>query len=169
MNLGTATVRRLFVVVLAVLALAAVACGGADAGGGADADAGADAASPTPVITPGQGPGVITISSTPISGHSGKILLVFASSAGGGGQLARLCVPITSNDFTLSGAVMSDVPAGDNPCAGETPETTFEEGAYELVAGIYVGGQRTPDAETTLTGQVAGDTTVEIDGSDLSS
>ncbi len=163
MNLGTATVRRVFIVVIAVLALAAVACGGADAGEDADADTGADAAtdagvtSPTPVITPGQGPGVITISSTPISGQSGKILLVFALPAGGGGQLARLCVPITSDDFTLSGAVMTDIPAGDNPCAGETPETTFEEGAYELVAGIYVGGQRTPDAETTLTGQVAGE------------
>jgi hypothetical protein len=162
MNPRIATVRRLFIVMLAALAVGAAACGGDDDGGGAGAT--------SPAATSrAQGPGVISISSTAISGQSGKILLVFATPAGGGAQLARLCLPITSDDFTLSGAVLTDIPAGDDPCGGDTPETTFEEGAYDLVAGVYVGGQQTPEAETTLTGQVAGDTTVEIDGSDLSS
>jgi len=163
MNHRIPTLKALFMVALAAIALGSAACGGDDDGGG---DGGAT--SPPAVSSPASGPGNITLSSTAISGQSGKILLVFAAPAGGGQQLARLCVPITSEDFTLSGAVMTDVPAGNDPCGDDTPETTFEEGAYDLVAGVYVGGQQTPEAETTLTVEVAGETTAELDGSALS-
>jgi hypothetical protein len=155
--------RTLALALVALLFLvAAAACGGDDDDDGGD-EGGATSAAAT---TPASGPGTITLSSTAISGQDGKVLLVFATS--GQDRLARACVPITSDSFEVTGVVMSDVPEGNDPCGGETPETTFEEGDYSLSAGVYVGGQQTPDAETTLSVSVAGDVTAEIDGAELS-
>lgn len=148
-----------FLALLALLALAS-ACGGDDD------DGGAEATSPAATATPGSGPGTITLTSTAISGQADKILLVFAIS--GSDRLGRACIPITSDDFTVSGVVMTDVPAGNDPCGGDTPETTFDEGTYQITAGVYVGGQQTAEAETTLTVDVAGNVTAELDGAALS-
>jgi hypothetical protein len=154
--------KALFIVALAAVALTAAACGGDDDDGGDDSGGGATS---PPAAS---GPGAIMLSSTPITGQSGKILLAFATTSSGGERLGRICVPITSDDFTLSGAVMSEVPAGNDPCGEDTPDTTFDEGTYNVTAGIYVGGEQTPEAETTLTVEVAGDTTAELDGAGLS-
>lgn len=154
---------RILISVLAVSLLAFVAaCGGDD-----DDDGGAttEATSP-PAATQGSGPGTVTLTSTAIQGQSGKILLVFATS--GSDRVARACVPISSDDFTLSGEVMTDIPAGNDPCGDGTAETTFEEGSYTITAGVYVGGEQTPVAETTTTVEVAGDVTAELDGAELS-
>jgi hypothetical protein len=148
---------------MVAVALVMVACGGDDD----DDDGGGGATSPAAASHAAEGPGTITLTSTSIEGQSGNILLVFAI-AGGGDRLGRACVPITSDSFTLGGAVMTEVPAGDDPCGGDTDETTFEEGTYDIVAGVYVGGQQTPEAETTLTVEVAGDVTAELDGAALS-
>jgi hypothetical protein len=151
----------LAIIALGVLLMAA-ACGDDDDDSSGDDGAATSAAA----TTQASGPGTITLTSTAISGQDGKVLLVFATS--GSERLARACVPITSDSFEVSSVVMSDVPEGDDPCGGETPETTFEEGDYTLTAGVYVGGEQTPDAETTLSVSVAGDTTAEIDGAALS-
>jgi hypothetical protein len=144
------------------LTLMAAACGGDD-DGGSDGDGATTAPAAT---TAASGPGTITLTSSAISGQSGKILLAFVTS--GSDRLARACVPINSDSLELSGVVMTDIPEGDDPCGAETPETTLEEGDYSLVAGVYVGGEQTPEAETTLSIQVAGNTTVAIDGAELS-
>jgi hypothetical protein len=155
-----------WLVILALVAVAglAVACGGDDD----DDDGGAATTAPAEATAPAEGPGTVTLTSTAIQGQSDRVLLVFASPASGGGQVARICVPIASDDFTLPETVMTDVPAGDNPCEGGTEETTFDEGTYTITAGVYIGGQQTPETETTATVDVAGDVTLELDGSELS-
>jgi hypothetical protein len=168
MNLRDDILRRLLVVSAAVLAvLTVVGCGGGgnDAGGEGDTDV-----SPPPAgtIAPAEGPGTITLTSSAIRGQAGKVLLVFAMPAGGGERIARACTQIASDDFTLGGAVMTEMPAGENPCAEGTSEVTLTEGTYTLIAGVYVGGQQTPEAETTLAVTVAGDVTAELNGDELS-
>lgn len=150
----------LVVLGLVTLLLVTAACSGGD---DVDADSGDDGAAATAAA---EGPGTITLSSSAITGQSGKILLVFAQ--GGGQQMARVCTPITSDDFTLSATVMTEMPAGDNPCGDETSGFTFDEGTYSLTAGVYVGGQQTPEVSTTFSVTVAGDTPAEIDGAALS-
>lgn len=150
------------VVALTAAGLAASACGGDDD------DGGTSATSPAVTATPGSGPGTITLISTTISGQADKILLIFATPSGGSEQLARACVSITSDNFTVPATVMTDVPSGNDPCGGDTSDTSFDEGAYSITAGVYVGGQQTAEAETTLSVDVAGDVTAELNGAELS-
>jgi hypothetical protein len=151
----------LFLISVLVLLVAAAACGGDD-----DDDTGDDGGGEATSAAPAEGPGTVTLTSTAIQGQSGKLLLVLA--AEGGQQIARLCAPITSDDFTLPATVMTEVPEGNDPCGGDTAEATLEEGSYQLSAGVYVGGEQTPASSTTLNVDVAGDVSAEIDGSALS-
>jgi hypothetical protein len=148
---------------LAALLLLAVSCGGDD-----DDNGGTTAATSPPAAsaTPGSGPGTITLTSSAISGQSGKILLVFAT-GGDGNRVARLCQPISSDEYELPGSAMTEIPAQD-PCGNDPDVVTFDEGTYQLTAGIYVGGEQTPAKTTTLTVDVAGDVTAELDGAELS-
>ncbi len=114
------------------------------------------------------GPGTITVTSSAIEGQDGRVLLIFAAPEAGGAQMARACIPITSDSFAASGTVLTDTPPGDDPCGGATPETSFPEGTYTLTAGIYAPPAQSPEAETTQTVQVSGDVAVEIDGASLS-
>lgn len=164
MNLRNTTLPRFFIVALGALLLAAAsACGGDD-----DSGAATGTSAPAATTAAPEGPGTITLTSSAIEGQSGKILLVFAIPAGGGERVARLCASIQSDNFMLSGTVMTEVPAGNDPCSGDTSEATLEEGAYSLTAGVYVGGQQTAEAEVTLSVEVAGDVTAELDGAELS-
>jgi len=147
---------------MGVLAFAA-ACGGDDDG---TTPEGTSPAAQTSAAA--QGPGTITLTSTAIEGQSGKILLVFATAEGGQERLARLCRSIDSDSFELSGGTLTDVPSGDDPCGGDTPATTFDEGTYQVTAGVYVGGQQEPEKQATVTVTVAGDVTAELDGGSLS-
>jgi hypothetical protein len=151
----------MFALIAAAMVLAAAACGGDD-----DDDGGGGGGATSPAAA--EGPGTITLTSTAISGQDGKILLAFAVPATGGERVARLCVPITSDDFTVLPVVMTEVPEGNDPCGGDTSETTLDEGTYTITAGVYVGGQQTPEAETTVTVEVAGDAEAELDGAELS-
>jgi hypothetical protein len=153
----------LLTLALGVLLIGTVSCGGGD-----DSASTATVTSSPTVTTAKTGPGRITITSTPIEGKSGKILLVYAISVGGGERLAGACVGISSVSFAVPGVVMTDVPVGNDPCAGGTSEMTFAEGSYQLTAGVYQGGQQTPESETTLTVKVAGDVTAQLDGVALS-
>jgi len=149
---------------LTAAAFIAMACGGnGDDGGKATTQPTVEGTA----TTAPSGPGAITLTSTEITGQSGKVLLVFASDAGGQ-MLARICASITSDSFTLDSTVMTDIAAGDDPCAPSTAETEFPEGTYTLTAGVYSPGSQTADVETTLTVSVSGDVTAEIDGAELS-
>jgi hypothetical protein len=149
-----------FLVLGALVLLASAACGGDD-----DDAATAAATSPAAATTAASGPGTITLTSSTIEGQAEKILLVFATS--GNDRLARACIPITSDSFEVSGAEMTEIPAQD-PCGSDPDVVTFDEGTYQITAGIYEGGQQTAEAETTLTVEVAGDVTAELDGAALS-
>jgi hypothetical protein len=143
------------------LALVALAACGGNGGGGKT--------TPQPSATVAQtGPGTITLSSSAITGQSGKMLLVFAMPQGGTGPMARACVPITSDPFAVPSTVMIDVGAGQDPCSGSTPETKFPEGSYSVTAGVYVPGTQTAAVQTTQTVRVSGDVTVKVDGAALS-
>ncbi len=139
-----------------LLAMAA-ACGGGDDDGG-----GSPTASPAK-----EGPGAITVSSSAIEGQDGKMLLIQAFPETGA-PLARVCASIDSDSFTLSGAVMTGVPSGNDPCGGSTADTVFPEGAYTVKAGIYAPPAQTASKEFSVQVTVKGDTTVELDGAALS-
>jgi hypothetical protein len=155
----------LFLVALLALLIAATACGGDDD----DDDGGVDTSPPAAAVestAPPEGPGTITLTSTAITGRSGLILVVFAQ--GNGQQVASLCAPITSDDFTLSASVMTEMPADDNPCEDGLAKRAFDEGSQSLTAGVYVPGEQIPQASTTVSVNVAGNVTAEIDGTALS-
>jgi hypothetical protein len=166
------TLRTRFLPVLLVAVLAAAvgllasACGGDDDDGGGGGGTATETHSPAASTAPAEGPGTITLTSTTIEGQNGKILLVFAT-GDGGQRLARACIPITSDSFEVSGAEMTEIPAQD-PCGSDPDVVTFDEGSYQITAGVYVGGEQSPEAETTLTVEVAGNVTAELDGAELS-
>lgn len=162
MTMRTIALRALILSAIATFGVLAAGCGDDDDGGG-----GASATSTPSASTPAaEGPGTVTLTSTTIEGQNGKILLAFAT-AGGGQRLARACIPITSDSFEVQGAEMTEIPAQD-PCGSDPDVVTFDEGSYQITAGVYVGGAQTPEAETTLSVDVAGDVTAELDGSALS-
>lgn len=116
----------LFAAILVLALAAAAACGG---------DGGKAAPSPKASVSPAQGaqgtPGAITISFvSPIVGQNDKMLLISANAENGGPQIARACVPITSDNFAVPETAMTDMPAGQNPCGGSTPRTVFQKGTY---------------------------------------
>ena len=153
-------------VLLGSIALAAVACGDDD-GGGATATPAATTPAVTP--TPPSGPGTITVgSSGAIEGQANTVLLVFAAPEEGGDLLGRVCIQIDSDRFSVPSTVMTELPAGDDPCSGSTAEATLDEGTYTLSAGIYAPPAQTAAAETTQAVRVSGDVTVQIDGAALS-
>ena len=140
-----------------VTAAIAVALGLLAACGGDDKKPTPSAAAvPSPTTASAGTPGTITISvSGPIVGQKGRMLLVFANAAGGGPQLARVCLPITSDNFTVPETVMTDAPAGNDPCGGSTPKTVFPKGSYQVSAGIYAPPAQQPDKTANATVQVA--------------
>ncbi len=154
----------MFVVLLGPALAAAAACGGD----------GGDSATPSPKAqaSPTQGAaGTITVSlSSPIVGQKGTMLLIFATAQSGGPQLARVCVPITSDSFSPAEIAMSDMPGGQDPCGGSTPTTVFPPATYSLSAGIYAPPAQSPDKSLTRSVPVSGSAParVELDGASLS-
>jgi hypothetical protein len=97
-------------------------------------------------------PGRLIAQSTAITGQQGKILLMLAAPASGGGTIAQACFPITSSPFNANAAYMTDMTGGD-PCGGATPETVFQPGSY-------VGTE--PVGDTNCDGLVNGQDIIEI-------
>ncbi|HLF71606.1 MAG TPA: hypothetical protein VI759_05585 [Dehalococcoidia bacterium] len=154
---------------LTALGAAAVSALVLACGGGSDAPATSTqpAASATAAIQ-ASGPGTITVSFAAIRNQSGRVLLVFATREGGGPQLARLCIPITSNSFATTGIVMTEMPSGGDPCGATTAATSFPEGRYTLTAGIYAPPSQSPDKQITQTVEVKGNASVSLNGDALS-
>lgn len=147
-----------------LIAISAAACGGDDSSDNGDSEA---EATESPAAE-GRA-GTITVTSSPITGQSGKVLLIFAE-AGSGGPMARACVPIDSDSFTVPSTVMTDQPAQDDPCGPPTAETVFSPGAHTVTAGIYEPPAQQPEKEIEQTVQVAAGAPLEvaIDGAALS-
>jgi hypothetical protein len=152
----------LLVVAIFGLAMAtAAACGN----GGDEASPSPEAAA-SPTLGP---PGSIIVSSSPISGQNGKMLLVLAG-AENDGPVARICIPIGADSLSLPPTAMTDMPSGQDPCSGSTALTTFSSGTYTVTAGIYAPPASEPEKESTQTVEVSGDASAEvtIDGAALS-
>lgn len=134
-----------------------------------------DGANPTSPATEGSspaaksGPGTITVtSSSPITGQSRKLLLVYAAPQAGGAPLSEACIQLGSDRVTVPATVMTDKKGEGAPCTGSAGQTKFPEGTYTLIAGIYAPPSQTADKEVRVTVEVKGDITVQIDGSALS-
>ncbi|MBI2913909.1 MAG: hypothetical protein HYY03_08320 [Chloroflexi bacterium] len=112
-------------------------------------------------------PGKITVSSTAITGQTGKTLLVFALPQQGPDTGGRICAQIDESPFILAPTVVTDQPP-DNPCGPPTPETVFPAGTYGVFAGVYQPGSQTPEKEAKVIVELDGDESVELDGSLLS-
>ncbi|MFO0747061.1 MAG: hypothetical protein U1F43_15565 [Myxococcota bacterium] len=106
-------------------------------------------------------PGKLFLTSTPITGQSGRLLLVLGTDT-----VARMCVSIDSDPFTLSATPMTEL-TGD-PCSGVTAVTTFSGGEQGILAGIYVPGEQQARKLQSVIVVVDGDTTFELDGGALS-
>ncbi len=147
--------------ILSVAMVAVVACG--KSGG---------EASPSPTASASAvagASGTITVSTSTIVGQSGRVLLIFAASEGGG-PVARACIPIASDRFAAPPTVMTNMPAAQNPCGDPTPQTTFREGSYTVTAGIYVPGSQAAQVQTSQTAKVSASAPAEVklDGAALS-
>lgn len=130
-----------------------------------------DDSGPATTATPSaarSGPGTISVSSSPIVGQSGRVLLVSAAPQGGGAALARACIGIQSDRFAAPVTVMMDISADGNPCGAATPTTKLPEGTYTLTVGVYAPPAQKAEVETSQTVRVSGDTAVGIDGAALS-
>ena len=113
-------------------------------------------------------PGTLWITSGPIVGQNGKILLVFVTPDGGGRQMARACVRVTSDSFSVPATAMTDMPAGDDPCGGSTPQTVLTKGRYALRAGIYAPPATQPEKESNRTLEISGDVALDVELGGLS-
>ena len=142
------------------MAVSSMACGGKTSN---------DAAAPTATVAegPASGPGSVGLTSSPIRGQSGRLLLVYATQEGRG-QLARACIRITSDSFSVSPTAMTDIPPGNDPCGGSTQMSTLPEGRYTITAGVYAPPAQTPEKQVTLTVEVKGNIQVVLDGNALS-
>jgi len=152
---------RVTLLILAVaLATSSLACGGKDTSEGTAPKAPLDAVSAS-------GPGSVTVASSVIRGQNGRVLLVFATQEGRG-PLARACIRITSDSFSVSAGEMTEMPAGNDPCGESNQVTTFPEGKYTITAGVYAPPGQTPEKQVTQTVEVKGDIQVVLDGNALS-
>lgn len=155
----------LTVLLLGAAAIATVAACGDDGGGNGDS------ASPTAATSPAakSGPGTITItSSTPITGQSKKVLLVYAAPQAGGALLAEACIQLTSDRVSVPSTVMTEKKGDQAPCSGSAGPAKLPEGTYSFTAGIYAPPAQTAEKEVKLTIEVKGDVTAQIDGAALS-
>ena len=108
-------------------------------------------------------PGTISVSSTPITGQSGRIVILSVQSA-----TAGICVAINSDAFSLLSAKLLDLTGAPNPCEATGAAKSFPAGSYIVTAGVYVPGEHTPSASTAIAVDVDGDVTAIIDGTKLS-
>lgn len=158
-----APARGLFcVAALALLGLLAAGCGDDDNNKPSSSPA---AGGPTASGTPG----AVTVESTgPIVGQQGKQLAIFATAKNGASPMARACVRITSDSFTVPPTPLTEIGTNQDACSATTP-AVLPKGSYTIVAAIYVPPGSTLEKQTAQTVEV-GDAPlkVKIDGSALS-
>lgn len=163
-NAWPARIRRAVCLgALALLVFAAAACGGGDNGKAASSPA---AGSPEAKGTPG----TMTVESTsPIVGQQGKQLAIFATAKNGASPIARACVKITSDSFTVPATPLTEIGTNQDACSATTP-AILPKGSYTIVAGIYVPPSSTMEKQAAQTVDVSGDgaVKVKIDGAALS-
>ena len=148
---------------LALVAFAAAGCGGDDNGKAASSPA---ASSPEAKGTPG----AMTVeSSSPIVGQKGKQLAIFATAKNGASPIARACIQISSDPFTVPSIPLTEIGTNQDACS-TTATAILPKGSYTIVAGIYVLPSSVLEKQVAQTVEVAGDATVKvkIDGAALS-
>lgn len=108
--------------------------------------------------------GRILVSSSPITGHQGHVLLVF-----GPNNESEICAPIDGDPWTLEETALTVRTADADPCTGSISDAQFGTGEHAVTASIFVPGSRDPVASTAALVDVRdGDGRLEVDGSKLS-
>ena len=157
---------------LAALAMLVGACSddGSSPGPGGSGDAGTTVAPDATTTTyGGTTAGTVTVSTSSITGQSGKVLLIFVTGDSDGSQAGVACVQIDADPFTMPPTLLTEVPAGGNPCAGGGAVAVLADGAYTLTAGVYVGGSQQADAQMSIDVEMNGGAfTAELMGANLS-
>ena len=113
-----------------------------DADTDTDSDSDTDTDSDTDSDTDTDTDPTITITAEGVEGHTGQILLAFVRPSGGGSQLGGICEAIESDPATLTGVVRV---IESDPCTLGAA-VVFDPGDYDITAGVYTGGSKTPDA-----------------------
>jgi hypothetical protein len=148
---------------LALVVFAAAGCGDDDNG----------KAAPSPVASSPEAkgtPGAMTVeSSSPIVGQQGKQLAIFATAKNGASPIARACVRITSDSFTVPATPLTEIGTNQDACSATTT-AVLPKGSYTIVAGIYTLPASALEKQTAQTVEVTGDAQVKvkIDGAALS-
>lgn len=121
-----------------------------------DGDGGDDDALPSP--------GRIVVTSSPVTGQQGKLLLIF-----GPANASEACAMIESDSWSLAELPLAERDPDSNPCGDRGADAVFEPGDYILTASVVVPGEQAAGATTAVPVElVDGDTVVQIDGSKLS-
>jgi len=109
--------------------------------------------------------GRILVSSGPITGHEGHLLLVF-----GPHNESEICATIDRDPWTLGERALTDRKADSDPCSGSMTNTLFGPGEHTVTASIFAPGSRTALIGTAAQVElVDGDVQLLLDGSKLSS
>jgi len=95
-------------------------------------------------------------------------MLIVKATATTGMTGAKLCVPVTSDAFTLQWSELVELPEDENPCGAVTPPVEFPAGDAYVSARIVRPGEREPLASVITTVTVNGETHVSLDGERLS-
>lgn len=97
------------------------------------------------------------------------MLLIFATPENQGAQAGVACVQITADSFAMPSTMLTELPVGQNPCAGGTAVAVLADGAYTLTAGVYVPGSQQAETQTSIEFVMEGGAfTVELAGAMLS-
>jgi hypothetical protein len=112
-------------------------------------------------------PGRIVVSTSPIHGWQGMNLVVRAT-ATSGTVGARLCAPVTSDDFSLPSNELLEPPPDQDPCGAAAPAVEFPPGDAFVSARIVRPGEHEPLSSVVTTVTVNGDAHVTLDGARLS-
>ncbi|HSP56161.1 MAG TPA: hypothetical protein VLS25_11305 [Dehalococcoidia bacterium] len=109
----------------------------------------------------------VPISTGTITGQQGKMLLFFATPAGGG-ETSVACASIDADVYDTPDLVLKEMPQSGNPCEGGTPDAFILPGTTTVTAGVYVGGSQTPEKQVSTTVDVQFDFPLILDGTVLS-
>jgi hypothetical protein len=115
------------------------------------------------------GPNNFGFSTEPIVGQMDNVLVVTLAPSGGGAPVARGCVPILDDPYTVEHTQATEMPGDGNPCGPPTPVADLPPGTYFAVAGVYEpGSQEAIRLYTTSDLEITNGLGIAFDSYDLS-
>ena len=109
----------------------------------------------------------VYVTTSPITGQEGKVLLISAQPEGGG-EMKVACTPIDAAIFETPNLQLKEMPLSGNPCEPGAPDAFLMPGNTTITAGVYIGGSQTADKEVSATVDIQDESTWKLDGVGLS-